>query len=352
MRYLVLCCDYDGTIAHHGRVDDQTIAALERLLDSGRKLVLVTGRELGDLQRVFPRLDLFERVVAENGALIFTPANAEERVLAEAPPKAFIDALVARNVHPLSVGRAIVATWEPHENVVLEVIRDLGLELQVIFNKGAVMVLPAGVNKASGLTAALAELSLSPHNAVGVGDAENDHAFLSICECSAAVANALPALKQRADIVLEADHGAGVVQLIEGLIANDLADREPALRRHEIPLGVDDRGELVGLSPYSASVLIVGTSGGGKSTIASGLIERLRERGYSFCIVDPEGDYDALEAAVVIGGPDHAPGVDECLQLMATSVQNVVSQSAGRRARRPAVVFPQILQRNARAACA
>ena len=81
----------------------------------------------------------------------------------------------------------------------LEAIRDLGLELQVIFNKGAVMVLPAGVNKASGLKAALAELGLSPHNVVGVGDAENDHALLRPCECGVAVANAIPTLKQEAD---------------------------------------------------------------------------------------------------------------------------------------------------------
>ena len=48
----------------------------------------------------------------------------------------------------------------------------------MIFNKGAVMILPSGVNKATGLAAALEELGLSPHNVVGVGDAENDHAFL------------------------------------------------------------------------------------------------------------------------------------------------------------------------------
>jgi hydroxymethylpyrimidine pyrophosphatase-like HAD family hydrolase len=30
--------------------------------------VLVTGRELDDLQTVFPHFDLFARVVAENGA--------------------------------------------------------------------------------------------------------------------------------------------------------------------------------------------------------------------------------------------------------------------------------------------
>ena len=116
---------------------------------------------------------------------------------------------------PLSVGRVIVATWEPHEKAVLETIRELGLELQVIFNKGAVMVLPSGVNKASGLDAALAELGLSPHNAVGVGDAENDHAFLARCECAVAVANALAALKERADLVTAGEHGAGVAELID-----------------------------------------------------------------------------------------------------------------------------------------
>ena len=197
MRYLALCCDYDGTIAHHGRVDEPTLAALKRLRESGRKLVLVTGRELDELQTVFPHLDLFARVVAENGALIYRPETREERLLDEAPPQTFVDKLIERGVGPISVGRVIVATWEPHEKTVLETIRDGGLDLQVIFNKGAVMVLPAGINKASGLRAALAELNLSPHNAVGVGDAENDHAFLNICECSVAVANALASPSRR-----------------------------------------------------------------------------------------------------------------------------------------------------------
>jgi hypothetical protein len=81
------------------------------------------------------------------------------------------------------------------------VIRDLGLELNII-TKGAVMVLPPNINKAAGLQAALAELKLSGHNVVGVGDAENDHAFLQSCGCAAAVSNALPMVKTSADIVL------------------------------------------------------------------------------------------------------------------------------------------------------
>src|SRR5438874_1867886 len=161
MRYLALCCDYDGTLATEGEVFPETAAALERLVASKRRLVLVTGRELDQLQTVCPYLDLFEYVVAENGALLYEPATRKETLLAQRPPDSFVAALRARGVGPISVGRVIVATWEPHETVVLESIKDHGLELQVIFNKGAVMILPAGVNKATGLMAALKKMGLS-----------------------------------------------------------------------------------------------------------------------------------------------------------------------------------------------
>jgi hydroxymethylpyrimidine pyrophosphatase-like HAD family hydrolase len=330
MRHLALCCDYDGTIAHHGRVDEPTLAALKRLRESGRKLVLVTGRELDDLQTVFPHLELFARIVAENGALIYRPETREERSLDEAPPQSFVDKLIERGVGPISVGRVIVATWEPHEKTVLETIRDCGLELQVIFNKGAVMVLPAGVNKATGLRAALTELNLSPHNAVGVGDAENDHAFLNICECAVAVANALPAVKEKADIVTFGDHGAGVTELIDEMLADDLASRESGpLARHNIPLGKSVEGKPIGLSPVRLSALAVGTSGSGKSTVVTGLVERLRAANYNFCIIDPEGDYDNVESAVTLGNTEHAPTVDECLQLLNKPDQNAVINLLG-----------------------
>src|SRR5690606_33532195 len=134
-----------------------------------------------------PHLKLFHRVIAENGALLYRPATGEEVPLGPPPDAQFIENLRRAGVAPMSVGRGIVATWEPHETVVLREIRDLGLELQVIFNKGAVMVLPSGINKATGLAAALKELCLSPHNVVAVGDAENDHALLAACEAGAAV---------------------------------------------------------------------------------------------------------------------------------------------------------------------
>ncbi|HEY3593252.1 MAG TPA: HAD-IIB family hydrolase, partial [Polyangiaceae bacterium] len=156
MRYFVLASDYDETLAHDSTVSESTLAAISRLTDSARKMVLVTGRTLDELLTVFPNVHVFERIVAENGAVLYNPATRERQLLAEAPPGKFIAELTARGVDPIQVGDVIVATREPHETTVLATIRDLGMGHQVIFNKGAVMVLPPGVDKGTGLKAALA----------------------------------------------------------------------------------------------------------------------------------------------------------------------------------------------------
>ncbi|MBV9655981.1 MAG: HAD-IIB family hydrolase [Acetobacteraceae bacterium] len=304
MHYAVLATDYDGTIAHDGVVDDATLDALERLKAGQRRLVLVTGRELPDLQREMPRLDLFDRVVAENGALLYTPATREQKPLGEAPPAAFVERLRALEVSPLSVGRVIVASWEPNEGKVLDAIRDLGLELQIIFNKGAVMVLPAGVNKATGLLAALCDLGLSPLDCVGVGDAENDNAFLEASGFSVAVANALPALKERATFVTEGQRGAGVAELIDRMLADDLEGLDTHEPRQSVliaePRDGDD-GPALHLQPKRETLLLAGASGGGKSTLTLGLLERLGDAGFQYCVIDPEGDYEGSLAASYVG---------------------------------------------------
>jgi hydroxymethylpyrimidine pyrophosphatase-like HAD family hydrolase len=329
MRYLVLACDYDGTLASDGVVHEETLAALQRLRDSGRKLILVTGRELENLLEVFRAIELFDRVVAENGGLLYRPANREHKTLGEAPPAEFVEALRARGVSPLSVGHCIVSTWEPHEGAVLETIRDLGLELQVIFNKGAVMVLPSGTNKATGLEAALLELGLSPHNCVGVGDAENDHALIRLCECGVAVANALPLVQERADWVTPGRNGDGCAELIDKLVAGDLADLEDRLPRHSILVGTRAEGEEVRLDPYGTAVLVAGASGSGKSTFAKGVLERLAEQGYQYCIVDPEGDYALLEGTIVLGDKERAPTVAGALEVLEQPNRNVVVNLLG-----------------------
>src|SRR5579872_2332855 len=235
MHFNLLATDYDGTLAHDGVVIDSTAAALDRLRASGRKIVLVTGRHLPELCRIFPKLELFDRVIVENGGVLYEPYTQEEKLLCDPPNQCFIAGLEARKI-PFVAGRTVIATWRPHDSAMLAAISDLGLDLQVIFNKESVMVLPSGVNKGSALQAALDELGVSPHNVVGVGDAENDIPFLRMSGCSAAVANAVPSVKQAADVVLENARGEGVTDLINHLIADDLAGLVGDLQRHTISL--------------------------------------------------------------------------------------------------------------------
>ncbi|AOE60635.1 HAD-IIB family hydrolase [Pseudomonas corrugata] len=321
MHFLALAVDYDGTIAESGNVPEQVCTALATLRDSGRKLLLITGRELQALKHHFDRLDLFDLVVAENGALLYDPRTDTEELIADSASTELVQRLREKGVSPLSVGRSVIATWHPFEGAVITSIRELGLELQMTFNKDAVMVLPSGVNKASGLSAALLRLGICELNVVGVGDAENDHAFLAICGCSAAVNNAIESIKAQADICLRNDHGQGVCELIDMLLEKDAA--LVPVERIGMELGQTADARKVWLAPESV-MLVIGNSGSGKSSYVTWLTERMVEARQGFCIIDPEGDYLSLDGAVTVGGLTVPPTTEESLHHLLLARLNVV----------------------------
>lgn len=219
--YHVLATDYDGTLADNGSVAPGVLDGLRRFKASGRRLVLVTGRELDDLAGVFPDLDVFDRIVAENGGVLYRPASGDTLTLGAPPDDAFVERLRDDGVTPLSVGRVIVATRTPYETLVARAIATLGLDLDITYNKGAVMVLPSGIDKASGLRHALDDLHVSGAATVGIGDAENDEALLNVCRHCVAVANAVPTWRARAHAVTAAPAGEGVLEVIDALLASD-----------------------------------------------------------------------------------------------------------------------------------
>jgi hypothetical protein len=172
-------------------------------------------------------------------------------------------------------------------------------------------------------------LQLSPLNVVGIGDAENDHAFLRACGCAVAVANALPMVKADAEIVTSAPRGAGVVETVRRILEGDLAEIAPTIERQAIEIARDPQGEPVWLHPQCGGVLIAGTSGGGKSTAATGFIENIIERGFQLCVIDPEGDYADLEGAIVLGDAKSKPRLPEIAELLEKPEQNVVVNLLG-----------------------
>jgi len=329
MRFAAVAIDYDGTLAREGSVDSPTIAALEQVVASGRKFILVTGRMLRELLPLFPQATLCARIVAENGAVLYRPATRDQRLLTDAASPLLTDALARRGVVPLDVGDSIIATVRPNEVPVMEAIRDLGLEHHVIFNRESVMVLPPGINKATGLAAALDELQLSAHEVVGIGDSENDHALFQASELAVAVASAVPTLRDAADWVTTQPNGAGTTEALLALVADDMAGQARRLARHRIVLGSKRTGEPATMSPVGDNLLIVGTSGSGKSTLAHAILEQLIDQGYQTCVIDPEGDYSSMEKMIVFGNAQRGPTVAEVVTALDHPTAQVIVNLVG-----------------------
>jgi hydroxymethylpyrimidine pyrophosphatase-like HAD family hydrolase len=325
--FRILAVDYDGTVADHGRLREPTRRALGRVRASGRKLVLVTGRRLGDLRAVCPDVDdLFDLIVAENGALLVTP-HGDLTPLGDPPEPALLEALRQRDV-PVDLGASIIATHDLFAETCLGAIRDTGVERTLVFNKGALMLLPGGVTKRTGLEAALAALHLSPHGLVGIGDAENDHAFLAICECAVAVADAVPALRERADHVTRAPGSQGVTEFIDEHLLADLATLLPRLTRHCLPLGEATGGEPVRIPAHRMRLLVVGPATPARFALTRLLVERLVGQGRAVFALAPEGHDQRLDAGsvVVLGGTSAKllPAPEDVGQLLRQHVTGLV----------------------------
>jgi hydroxymethylpyrimidine pyrophosphatase-like HAD family hydrolase len=172
-----------------------------------------------DLVTVFPDLHLFDLVIVENGAVLYDPHTQRNTLLAEAPPKALLEALRRRGV-PLLAGHVILETWVSYATAIAHAIEESGVPRQLTYNKSSVLILPPGVHKGFGLFAALKLLGISPENTAGIGDAENDHDLLAASGIAIAVPHAIPELKLRAHHIL------GPIELISRILTPSV---KPAL---------------------------------------------------------------------------------------------------------------------------
>jgi hydroxymethylpyrimidine pyrophosphatase-like HAD family hydrolase len=293
MTFQALACDYDGTLTSDDRIGEQTLAALERARGAGLRLILVTGRSFFELIRVCERLDLFDAVVAENGGVLYFPTTGMMRDQAPSPPPRLLAELDRRGV-PFQVGRVIVGTWRAEEPQVREALAALGVGMEIVYNRAALMLLPPGVSKGAGVEQAIRALGLSFHDVLALGDAENDLDFFTACGWTACPANAVPELKDRADWIFPGDNGASIAAAITGPILGGLlpVTRSP---RHQVALGWSaETAQEVTIAERGINVLIQGDPLSGKSWLAGVLIERLLGRRYALCVIDPEGDYQVL----------------------------------------------------------
>jgi hydroxymethylpyrimidine pyrophosphatase-like HAD family hydrolase len=284
-------CDFDGTGASNGHLAPEVAAVLAVARTRGYTSLLVTGRVLEDLRVASVDFTAFDAVVAENGAIVWFPSTNRTIQIGDPPPDGFLAGLRGLGI-PFHAGAVVVGTWDQHAGEVLGLIRRFGMASQLVFNRAAMMVLPSGVDKAVGTQRALDELHRSAHNLIAFGDAENDRPLFDAAELSIAARGAVPSVAAVADDRLSLPGAAGVAHYVQGVLERDGRLATPA--RHGIALGTDDDGREVVLPVAGGDVMIGGDPRSGKSWLGGLLVERLVERGYRLCIIDPEGDYPPL----------------------------------------------------------
>lgn len=321
--YRAFAFDYDGTLTQLTRPSDEVLAAIAAARQRGDLVLLATGRILTELRADFPDVDdHFDAIVAENGAVISDRRG--KRALVDRIPRSLEDELLRRGV-PVRAGDVLLACDGAYAQTVFEAVTDSGLECQIVRNRAALMVLPSGVTKGTGLFEVLGDLGVSRHSTIAIGDAENDHTFLDVCEVGVAVGNAVPSLKEHADLVLEAPDGQGVCELLNGPIGSGA--RTVDSKRWRLTVGQDQAGQDVRIPASHTNVVILGGSGAGKSHLAGLIVEQLTDGGYSTLVVDVEGEHEGLtqmRGVLKAGSDERLPTPQEVARLLRHRFGSVV----------------------------
>ena len=324
MKFGVLALDYDGTIARDGIIDSDVKAAIGEARARGIAVILVTGRILADLKRVAGDLQFVDAVVAENGAVLVFP-NDHSWSIGHPPPPVFLGELRRRAID-FTAGQCIVETDATLAPQILAVIRELELPLVLLFNRGRLMVLPQAISKGTGLRYALTALRLSGHNAIGIGDAENDHDLLAACEIGIAVGWGSPALQKSAEVVVGGD-GPGALAPYIRQAAKSMRLPPDRMGRDKMIVGVTESGEPLGFAFRGWNLLIAGDPRSGKSWATGLFCEQLMLHDYCTCVIDPEGDYEELEAlprVLAWGGDDPLPSLPDLARMLRHPDMSVV----------------------------
>ena len=316
MKFGVLALDYDGTIARDGALDSGVKAAIIEARACGIVVVLVTGRILSDLRQAAGDLEFVDAVVAENGAVLAFP-NGQTRLIGHLPPQIFLDELRRRGIE-FSSGQCIVEADAVSAPQILEVIRQLELPLVLLFNRSRLMILPQAISKGTGLREALKTFRLSAHNAIAIGDAENDHDLLAGCEIAVAVSWGSAALQKEADEILQGDGPRAVAAYIQRA-AQEMRLPLGRVGRHRMALGTAEDGRPIAPAVHGRNFLVVGDPQSGKSWVNGLACEQMILQGYCVCLIDPEGDYGTLESlsgVVVLGGEDRPPEIPDVARAL------------------------------------
>lgn len=210
-----IVCDYDRTLTDESLVLSlNAVSGLKNARKDGVKVFIASGRRLPFLVDVTAGRGFVDAIIAENGAVIYDLADGVKVLLGEGREE--LKSAFA-GVSFVAVEEVIVATTLPYLKDVKEIIRRNDLSVDIELNRDDVMIMPKGIDKGSGIVKAAEIYGINRENLVCIGDAENDLKMFGVAGVKVAVANAIDALKNEADIVCSEPYGDGVREFVRSL---------------------------------------------------------------------------------------------------------------------------------------
>jgi len=221
--------DLDRTLLPpSGRTTTHARRALRGIRALGLKALLVSGRTYADLTLYAPKFGTWDGLVAENGAVVEAPIGAPPFVLGRRRASVVRARMLADpRLHP-ELGEVIASVPRRERRALRDAL--VGLRVDLVPNIDRLMVLPAGVSKRTGVHTALRRLGMPGAGYAAIGDAENDRELLERAEYSAAVANAIPAVRAHVDYVCRGSFDRGVLEFVDGPL-RDRVRAEPSARK-------------------------------------------------------------------------------------------------------------------------
>ena len=213
----ILVFDYDRTLTLETlTVPESTRRMLEKIRDLDlATLGVVSGRELPFLTEVHNAVEgAFSFLVAENGAVTYFSDTNRFSVVgeewSESARRVFTD--VSFHIH---FAQIIGYSGIENSQEISRLLRISGIDSKLTVNKDSIMVCPPGVDKGSGVSAAVEHLAKTGEiELTCFGDGENDVALFGPADVSVAVSNAVDPLKKIADVVTNKPGAFGVEEFL------------------------------------------------------------------------------------------------------------------------------------------
>lgn len=262
----LLAVDMDGTCLNSNKVlSADTLAALQKATAHGWTVVPTTGRTLHWLPKGLQRWGGYRYVITSNGAKIL---DRQEKLLlldrSISPDRAIqlLDACkgkglgltahihdnyylqglllmilgrrsfpedaagfryshnLSRMIHRgnLPVEELQIFFMKPENRSVMDEIAGKFPELSVAWDKSYVEIMAPDVSKGTALAELAAHLGIDKADIACVGDNDNDASMFDVSGIRFAMGNAIPALKERADVILPSNDENGVAKAVDILL--------------------------------------------------------------------------------------------------------------------------------------